>query len=435
MVVQDDPTYTDVGKGFIDQIGDPIRSAIRRRLGSEGRRQDRRPARRRRVPRWHRRSDGARADRRSASTRRSGTPICSRTSSGSARPVSVASTAGGGRAQAAGHVPVQLRHPARHRFQDGSRCRLRGQQHASQQPELGLQRATPPASDSFRESRDLTTAPTAANPTPALPDNFLRPIQGFGGHDDQRSGDHIALRLAAGFGEPPLRAGPRRFTSAYTWAGGTSNGWNQNNPLPSSVARSRNTSVQKHGRRVHLHVGLSRAAASWLRARSARQMLDDWQLPGRHDLHDRPGFGHQRRARRTISISRAVAKPAERSYRPAMRCCRAASADVEQLVQHLGLPASDRPGRHREQLQQRQVHPAGLQQPRPVVLQEVPICRARSTLEFRWETFNTFNHTQFSTIGTTAQLSATGQQTNGTFGKVTAARDGRKMMFGLKFIF
>jgi hypothetical protein len=56
-------------------------------------------------------------------------------------------------------------------------------------------------------------------------------------------------------------------------------------------------------------------------------------------------------------------------------------------------------------------------------------------LEFRWETFNTFNHTQFSTIGTTAQFDPTGKQTNTTFGTATAARDGRKMMFGLKFIF
>ena len=59
----------------------------------------------------------------------------------------------------------------------------------------------------------------------------------------------------------------------------------------------------------------------------------------------------------------------------------------------------------------------------------------KRTLEFRWETFNALNHTQFSTIGTAAQFAADGSQTNTTFGKATAARDGRKMMFGLKFNF
>jgi len=59
----------------------------------------------------------------------------------------------------------------------------------------------------------------------------------------------------------------------------------------------------------------------------------------------------------------------------------------------------------------------------------------KRTLEFRWETFNTFNHTQFSAVGTAANFAADGTQTNTTFGKATAARDGRKMMFGLKFAF
>jgi len=59
----------------------------------------------------------------------------------------------------------------------------------------------------------------------------------------------------------------------------------------------------------------------------------------------------------------------------------------------------------------------------------------KRTLEFRWETFNSFNHTQFSAVGTTANFAADGTQTTTTFGKATAARDGRKMMFGLKFAF
>ena len=59
----------------------------------------------------------------------------------------------------------------------------------------------------------------------------------------------------------------------------------------------------------------------------------------------------------------------------------------------------------------------------------------KRTLEFRWETFNTFNHTQFNAVGTAANFATDGTQTNTTFGKVTSARDGRKMMFGLRFAF
>src|SRR5205814_10336862 len=59
----------------------------------------------------------------------------------------------------------------------------------------------------------------------------------------------------------------------------------------------------------------------------------------------------------------------------------------------------------------------------------------KRTLEFRWETFNTFNHTQFNAVGTAANFAIDGTQTNTTFGKVTSAKDGRKMMFGLRFAF
>ena len=59
----------------------------------------------------------------------------------------------------------------------------------------------------------------------------------------------------------------------------------------------------------------------------------------------------------------------------------------------------------------------------------------KRTLEFRAEAFNAFNHTQFNAIGTTANFDAAGAQNNASFGTVTTARDGRKMMFGLKFSF
>ncbi len=48
-------------------------------------------------------------------------------------------------------------------------------------------------------------------------------------------------------------------------------------------------------------------------------------------------------------------------------------------------------------------------------------------LQFRWETFNTFNHTNF--WGVSSTLGA------GNFGQVTSARDGRVMQFALKLDF
>ena len=48
-------------------------------------------------------------------------------------------------------------------------------------------------------------------------------------------------------------------------------------------------------------------------------------------------------------------------------------------------------------------------------------------LEFRFETFNTFNHTQWNGVSTS--------YTSGDFGQVTSAFDPRTLQLGLKFLF
>ncbi|MBI3471872.1 MAG: TonB-dependent receptor [Candidatus Solibacter usitatus] len=55
------------------------------------------------------------------------------------------------------------------------------------------------------------------------------------------------------------------------------------------------------------------------------------------------------------------------------------------------------------------------------------VLRENAQIQFRWEMFNTFNHTNFE--GVSASLGA------GNFGQVTSARDPRTMQFGLKFEF
>ena len=56
-------------------------------------------------------------------------------------------------------------------------------------------------------------------------------------------------------------------------------------------------------------------------------------------------------------------------------------------------------------------------------------------LQFRFETYNTFNHTQFSGVDTAARFDAAGVQTNARFGQYTSTRNARQVQLGLKVRF
>jgi hypothetical protein len=56
-------------------------------------------------------------------------------------------------------------------------------------------------------------------------------------------------------------------------------------------------------------------------------------------------------------------------------------------------------------------------------------------MQFRWEIYNLFNHTQFQDVNTQAQFDAQGNQTNTNFGKVLSARNERRMQLSLRYLF
>jgi hypothetical protein len=56
-------------------------------------------------------------------------------------------------------------------------------------------------------------------------------------------------------------------------------------------------------------------------------------------------------------------------------------------------------------------------------------------MQFRWETYNTFNHTQYTGVDTTARFDAAGNQINTNLGRFTGAALGRRMVLALKFYF
>jgi hypothetical protein len=64
-----------------------------------------------------------------------------------------------------------------------------------------------------------------------------------------------------------------------------------------------------------------------------------------------------------------------------------------------------------------------------------PIGEGSKRFQFRWEMYNVFNHTQFETVDTTARFDAAGQQINANFGRVTNARQERRMQAAIRFNF
>jgi hypothetical protein len=70
------------------------------------------------------------------------------------------------------------------------------------------------------------------------------------------------------------------------------------------------------------------------------------------------------------------------------------------------------------------------------LLKTVVALHERLHFEFRAEAYNVFNHTQYTTVNTSAIFNpATGAQTSATFGQVTAAASPRIMQMALRFLF
>jgi hypothetical protein len=65
----------------------------------------------------------------------------------------------------------------------------------------------------------------------------------------------------------------------------------------------------------------------------------------------------------------------------------------------------------------------------------IPLNDEKRYFQFRWEAYNTFNHTQYSGLDTTARFDPQGMQVNGTFGQVTSTRSPRVMQGSLRFSF
>ena len=68
------------------------------------------------------------------------------------------------------------------------------------------------------------------------------------------------------------------------------------------------------------------------------------------------------------------------------------------------------------------------------IFKDFPLKRSQR-MQFRWEIYNLFNHPQWNAVDTSAQFNALGVQTDANFGKVTSARNERRMQMSLRYTF
>jgi hypothetical protein len=69
------------------------------------------------------------------------------------------------------------------------------------------------------------------------------------------------------------------------------------------------------------------------------------------------------------------------------------------------------------------------------LFKNMPFGEGRIRAQLRLEAYNLFNHTQFTTVNTSATFNASGAQTNGLFGQYTAAANGRQLQLALRVMF
>jgi hypothetical protein len=289
--------------------------------------------------------------------------------------------------------------------------------------------AIPAGARFLPESRDPTVAATAAGPG-ALPDVFLRSIAGFGsiniGGPATSSGyDSLQVQANRRF------AGGFETAAAYTWSGGTSNGWNQNNPLPSSAAHSR-LSVQQEVLNLSYVFDIPKGSRLVHGNDAAKIVLDNRQASGvttfANGLPSDVGFS---------TTDNFDFSGGGETCGVVQTGNAAMGSDQRSVNQWFNTGVFHRPigrGDIGNNCNNAKFILPGFNNHDISLFKSFPLKSERRIIQFRWEFYNAFN-TQFDAVNTSAQFNPARQQTNTQFGKVTSARNERRMQFSLRFSF
>ncbi|MCC6344688.1 MAG: TonB-dependent receptor [Bryobacterales bacterium] len=273
-----------------------------------------------------------------------------------------------------------------------------------------------------------------ANPSTWLNDNYFRPYPGYGNINYYENGgttNYNALQVTLN----------RRFTRAlqfgmsYTWSKAMDFSTNEQATVSTYAPRrvwnyGKSAFDQTHNLVLNYIWDVPKLSKRWDNA-GVRQVFDNWQVAGftafvsgqpsgvgfsTVDGADITGGGD---GSRIIVTGKAPLEHGERSFqrwfntgvfaRPPKGSMGNAPKDVFRL-----------PGINNWDIS---------------LFKNFLVVSEPRALQFRWEMYNAFNHTQFQSVDATARFDAQGNQVNARFGQVTAARAARVIQLSLRFSF
>ena len=268
-----------------------------------------------------------------------------------------------------------------------------------------------------------------ANPAQPLPDVFLRRYIGYqdisiAGPATTTRYDSLQVQLNRRF------SGGVEVSAAYTYAKAFVNGWAQE--IPSRLRRTLLPNDQTQVLNVSYVIDLPKGS-KLIPARPAKWVLDNWQVSGvttfatgfpqnvglqTTDNFDFTGGGD---GGGVVQTGRAQLSHGDKTF------YRWFDTSVFKRPSGRGDKGTD--------FSNVKFRGPGFANYDLSMFKNFPIGGEKRRLQFRWEFYNLFNHTQFASVNNTARFDPQGNQVNAAFGQVTAARNERRMQGSLRFIF
>jgi hypothetical protein len=290
------------------------------------------------------------------------------------------------------------------------------------------------------QNRDTTVNATPANPG-ALPDAFLRPIRGFNDIEiatpsGWQSYDSLQLQVTRRF------TGRFEMAGSYTWARGYEDTYGNNDVYSTLPNMDQRRDIQEHVLVASYQYELPAASPHMGDNKYARWILDNWRISGISTF----GTG----GRGTIGTT-AGRNPGNVTYQPAFEFTGGGEqCALYDIVGELDLSSGqsiDRwfntdavkpltaPGQRGNDCRAWKFTQPGWHNHDLSFFKDIRL-KGTQQLQYRLEFYNIFDQLSFQDVDNTPIFNpTTGAQTDTNFGKVTSARNERRVQMSLRYVF